>query len=141
MAKQQRVCGEGCRAARDRRLAQARRAREPARYREEERERKRHSRRAASKRAAGARAGPERGAGHAPGGPAGAESHAPGKPRKFMESFEDFARMWDKVTAASRAGWEREMQRMAQEFWQELRQTGGFGTSGHAPGGFSNQRE
>jgi hypothetical protein len=82
------VCGPTCRAARDRKLARARRRRELEDYRDDERERQRQSRGA---RRAKARAAETDGVGHAPPS-APIERQLPAEVIKFVERAVDRSR-------------------------------------------------
>lgn len=82
------MCGPTCRAARDRKLARARRRREPEDYREDERERQRQSRGA---RRAKTRAAETDAVGHAP--PSAAkERQLPAEVIKFVDRAVDRSR-------------------------------------------------
>ena len=135
LEKHQVVCGASCRVERRRKQARARRRLDPARYREEERERKRRSRASGGASGVGGdgRKLPVGEEGQAPG-------HAPGEACNPRESRGEFARMWDTLSTQSRAGWEREVRKIAHESWRKGRQATTAGGVGHAPGGFPNAR-
>lgn len=99
----QRVCSAECRAARDRKLARARRRREIDDYRADERERQRASR---SKRAQAQTAGNE------------TPCHAPASRLKPSESLEEIIRFVDRAFEASRASLLRDLSR----HWPRLRE-------------------
>jgi len=57
----------------------------------------------------------------------GGACHGPGPTRKPLESGREFAELWDTVLDVSRAGWEREIRRIAQQIWRKSRQARGAG--------------
>ncbi len=133
LAKQQVVCGASCRLRRRRKQARARRAKEPEWHRREERERKRRSRE--EQRQARLRAAAEGDCAREEG--SSGVCHAPGDMAKRRESQREFARLWDTLLEVSRAGWEREVRKIARGVWKKLRQEPAAGGVCHAPGGFS----
>jgi hypothetical protein len=99
----QRVCGAACRAARDRKLARARRRREIDDYRADERERQQASRaHRAQAKAAGI----------------GGGGHAPASAPKASESLEEIIGFVDRAFEASRASLLRALSRN----WPRLRE-------------------
>lgn len=119
LAKQQVVCGASCRLKRRRKQARARRAAEPVHFRDEERERKRRSRQKQRRKLAEQ----EFAGGDAQKKAAKGRGHAPGKAPKRAESGREFVDFWDKLSEVSRAGWEREVRKIAREVWKKLRHT------------------
>jgi hypothetical protein len=99
------VCSRACRAARDRKLARIRRAKDIEGYRADEQRRQRESRKARAKRLAVAGAEP------AP-APAGIGCHAPPSASKSPDFQKEIAQIVDRVLAQSRATLERELRRI-----------------------------
>ena len=119
LAKQQVVCGASCRLRRRRKQARTRRAARPVHFREEERERKRRSRQEQRRKlveqeSAGVGAHERAAVGR---------SHGPGEAPNRAESGREFAYFWDELSEVSRAGWEREVRKVAREVWKKLRHT------------------
>jgi hypothetical protein len=116
----QRVCGPECRAARDRKLARARRRREVDDYRADECKRQRERRKALVVQASEARAAQARaaqaqatefGATEARAAEGGAGCHAPPSASKPAKSLEDLVRFVDRWLEASRASLLRDLRR------------------------------
>jgi hypothetical protein len=111
----QRVCGPECRAARDRKLARARRRREVDAYRADERGRQQERRAAQAARAAEVRAGQAEAAtpdaAQARAVTAGGGCHAPPSASNPSESLDEIVRFVDRRLEVSRASLLRALRR------------------------------
>jgi len=107
----QKVCGDACRAARDRQLARARRRRELADYRADERRRQQAVRDQRAEARAKGEAAPAEGA-------IGEARHAPASAAKSAESLKEIAQIVDRTFEASRASLLRDLSRK----WPHLRE-------------------
>lgn len=101
------VCSRACRAARDRKLARIRRARDIEGYRADEQRRQRESRKARARAQLPAEADAE-----AAPAPARPGCHAPPSASKSLDLQKEIAQVVDRVLALSRATLERELRRI-----------------------------
>jgi hypothetical protein len=117
----QRVCGAGCRASRDRKLARARRRRDIDECRTDERERQRKSRGARTKTA-----------GEAQEAEIQPPGHAPASASKPAESLKEIAHFVDRAFEVSRATLMRDLSRIWPQIDENLLKASGDGGVSHA---------